>query len=318
VIEFDDYEFTKELVAAATDKFFELERATLIGSYSNIIKAGGMSLATSVEAKGVGFVGPAGIGAFSAATSFSMAKATHDAVLEERKNEEFAIGQQHCIVHPKFVVEVKIENVKLVHGALSKINDMYAQVLANGGAGGGMDKIKVAVKPLIENFLKTYGSHVYLSATLGGIFIRRAQMQVKDETRIKDAKLALSNLLKSSASTSGSYAGPGGFGSGGVAGAGGNHQEEAKSNVDISQQHLASQYLVTEKIGGQLTKDNVDLWKQSLGYSGNWHVIDRANVIAVWDIVQDRHGKSEEKREKETKATCFFTLCFNAHLFFSI
>lgn len=302
MITFDDYELMRDRVSSIDQVQFDYERATLMGRLATIIETGGLSMAAAVKASGVGFIG-SGIGAFSASASFSMASARHEAVSNEAKNEEFAIGQELCYSFPKRIVEVQIENVRLVDGALSKIKEMYQQILAIGGDGTGNGAKADAIKPLVEKFLLEYGSHVYLSATLGGVLIRQAEMQVKDVTHLYDYKQALSNQLQSSASLSGAYFGQSGFGSMGGGGAGRSNQDSSTGNVANSQQHSASTYLRTKLIGGQDTKDSLDLWKLSLGFSSNLNVIDRKKVKAVWEIIQARHGK---RVRLESNSSCFF------------
>jgi hypothetical protein len=291
MVEFDEYEIKTDRLSSVRQLEFDYERASLMGSMSNIIENGGISMANSIKFAGAGKI-KSGVGAFSAASSYSMAKANHEAKSRESVTKSFEIGKEICYNFPKREVEVKLKHVKLTSAILRKIRTMYDLLKSNGN-----EDSTARVKSLIVRLFHNYGSHVYLTATLGGTFILQGKMEVKDEAQLSSSETALSEQLKDSKSLAGGFFG-GLFGlSAGGAVQQGRDQLNGDGHVSNSQSFSSVKNLDIRMIGGQDTSRNLELWKLSLGYSSNLKVIDRTNEKSVWDIVESNHGRGIYKRD---------------------
>lgn len=232
------------------------------------------SLAVSAEGSIGGFVG-SGIAAVSAAASYADSRkdSEDDQKFENASTAE--CGEIRYIYVPKQAMQFDQDGIELSDAATK---DLEALVELPA------DKQRQGVL----RFYQKFGSHFSLRYYLGG----RYEFTVTGKSSSKASKgvlvKAVAEATNKAVSASASYAGVGLAASAAAsaksqqsaASAEGTRFGDSSTDEDVTIQ--------TDLVGGAaLALENVsrDTWAQTLKHNSTWAVIDRANPLAVWELV---------------------------------
>ena len=232
----------------------------------------GCAVSTSVETAAAGFVG-AGLGAVSAAASYSEAKKSSQDQEDFKRGAISRCGETRYLYEPKQTIQFKEKDIRLSDTAKREL----MSIASTSGA---------AQTKKIKDFYLKFGSHFFTRYSLGGRYEFNATGTSESSAGKQKMVKAVSQGTTWAASASGSYAGPGAIvvgatsarGSATRAEAAGERMEYTIDDVDVTVHIKVS--------GGAPGNPPKDVWSQSLAFNSTWAVIGRTEPIAIWEIVE--------------------------------
>lgn len=232
------------------------------------------SLGASASAKGAAFVG-SGIGAFSLMANYAAAQQNQSQDGSASARQIATRIKTHYRKSQQAVMDLPSDQLAFSEAALSGLR--------------GLDAIPAEQpaqrRAAAEFFMRSFGSHVFCQAILGGWYKYEAKASSTSSESQRSLDEAVSRATDWAISASASYSGFGGSGSAAAAGRGGSSQASAGSSVTHYKFNEQSVAVSVAVLGGMAELPS-DLWLASLKPDAQWQVIDRSHDKAVWEILR--------------------------------
>lgn len=254
-IQTQDFEFSSEAAYSEASQQFE----TSASSY-----------ATANSARGAMFMGT-GIGAASLMVQYATAGQRQRDEAAMKRSQKATKLRVHYQWAPQATLTLPSNRFALSEDALDALRAIEAAPPAQKAAAAA-------------EFLRSFGSHVFCTAVLGGWYKHVAKASCSSSEQMRTLDEALSTATNWAVSASASYVGLSGAGSVSSAHAGGVSAARATSTA-MSCVVKEQQVSVATSVFGGLPELPSDLWLTSVKANAHWQVIDRSDEQPVWKIV---------------------------------